>query len=458
MKSTLLKNCQILVEGKLEKRHLFLEDHKIAHISEEIIAADKVVDIKGKIVIPGLIDSHVHFREPGLTQKEDLESGSRAAVKGGITTVMDMPNTIPAMITVERLEEKRKLAKGMLCNYGFHFGSSLGNIEEIKRVKNVPSVKIYMDNTTGDLRMTDMDAIGHVVEQAAFCTFHAERDNLEKAIEIVTDLKKKMYACHVSLASEVALIKKNKNRVFMEVCPHHLFLTEADNERLEMLQHVKPSLKKQSDQDALWSAIGSGLVDTICSDHAPHLREEKMEKVMFGYPGVETMLPLLLDAVNNGRLSLTKVVELTSTNAAKIFGLKTKGKIEDGYDADLTVISMELTRVVKAENLVSKSGWSPFEGKALKGWPIATYVGGTLVYDGEFHEHPGKEITIERPKERVKEAVVEEEVDEKVPEEESSDVQEDAEEQVEETEEEKAPEGEKNVGELNEQENSTGTQ
>mgnify|MGYP002725469222 CR=1 FL=1 len=409
MKSTLLKNCKVLVEGELVKRHLFLEDHKIAHVSEDIIAADMVVDIKGKIVIPGLIDCHVHFRDPGMTQKEDLHSGGKAAVKGGITTIMDMPNTIPAMMTLKRLEEKRKLAVGMLCNYGFHFGSSLGNLQEIKQVKNIPSVKIYMDSTTGDLRMTDIDAVAQVVEHSAFCSFHAEQKSLEKAIDIVKELKKKMYACHVSLASEVALIKKNKNRVFMEVCPHHLFLTEADNERLGMLQHVKPTLKKQTDQDALWDAIDKGLVDTICTDHAPHLKSEKLEKVTYGFPGVETMLPLLLDAVNNDRLTLARVVELTSTNAAKIFGLKTKGKIEDGYDADLTVVSMELSRIVKAENLVSKSGWSPFEGKTLKGWPIATYVAGRLVYDGTFHNHPGKEITVERPKERFKKKVVVEE-------------------------------------------------
>jgi dihydroorotase len=266
-----------------------------------------------------------------------------------------------------------------------------------------------MDSTTGDLRMTDIDAVAQVVEHSAFCSFHAEQKSLEKAIDIVKELKKKMYACHVSLASEVALIKKNKNRVFMEVCPHHLFLTEADNERLGMLQHVKPTLKKQTDQDALWDAIDKGLVDTICTDHAPHLKSEKLEKVTYGFPGVETMLPLLLDAVNNDRLTLARVVELTSTNAAKIFGLKTKGKIEDGYDADLTVVSMELSRIVKAENLVSKSGWSPFEGKTLKGWPIATYVAGRLVYDGTFHNHPGKEITVERPKERFKKKVVVEE-------------------------------------------------
>ena len=458
MKSTLLKNCQVLIEGKLEKRHLFLEDHKIAHVSEEIIAADKVVDIKGKIVIPGLIDCHVHFRDPGMTQKEDLHSGARAAVKGGITTIMDMPNTIPAMMTVERLEEKRKLAVGMLCNYGFHFGSSLGNLQEIKQVKNIPSVKIYMDTTTGDLRMTDIDAVAQVVEHSAFCSFHAEQERLAKAIEVVSDLKKKMYVCHVSLASEVALIKKNKNRVFMEVCPHHLFLTEADNEKLGMLQHVKPTLKKQADQDALWDAIDKGLVDTICTDHAPHLKEEKMEKVTYGFPGVETMLPLLLDAVNAQRLTLARVVELTSTNAAKIFGLKTKGKIEDGYDADLTVISLELKRTVKAENLVSKSGWSPFEGKTLKGWPIATYVGGELVYDGEFHNHPGKEITVERPKERFRKKVVVEEtgLNEDLAEEQEKSVGEIPGEQEKSVGE--FPGEQEKKGEMNEQGNSTGTE
>ena len=380
-------------------RHIILEDHKIAHISEHQVPCDDVIDIKGKIVIPGCIDPHVHFREPGLTSKEDFLSGSKAAAKGGITTFFDMPNVIPPTTTVALLEERRELAKKSIVNYGFHFGTSLDNIEEVKKVTNVPSCKIYMNTTTGNLKMDDLKAISQVMEAVPLCAFHAENESLGKVLDIAVCLKKKVYECHTSTAFEVHLIKKNKSKVYMEVSPHHLFLTAEDGEKLGMLKHVKPSLKTKEDQEALWKAMDSGLVDTVGTDHAPHLRQEKMEKETYGFPGVETMLPLLLDAVNTEKLTLSKVIELTSKNPAKIFRIKNKGLLEEGYDADLTVLDMELEKAVSKEDLVSKSGWSPFEGKVLKGWPIATFVNGNLVWDQEgFHEGKGKEVTILPPK------------------------------------------------------------
>lgn len=395
MKSTLLKNCRIVENNKLIPCHLFLEGEKIGHISDDPITADEVIDIKGKIVIPGMIDCHVHCREPGNPQKEDYLTISRAAAKGGITTFLDMPNNTPPTTTVERLEEKRVLAKKSLVDYGFHFGADGKNEQEIKNAKNIASVKLYLDLTTGGLKLDDFSSVERILNIAPFCAVHAEQENLTNVISLASGLKKKVYACHISTAAEIQEIRKNRKSVFAEVAPHHLFLTEDDAASLGMLGHVRPALKTKADQEALWNAIAGGLVDTIATDHAPHLKEEKMEKEIYGFPGLETVIPLLLHAVNEKRLTLQDVVVLTSRNPAKVFGIHNKGQLKEGFDADLAVIDLDLEKEVRGTCLLTKCAWSPFEGKVLKGWPVATFIRGTLVYrDGNFFPHQGKEITI----------------------------------------------------------------
>ena len=210
MKSKLLKNCKILEDGNFVTRHIRLEDHKIAYIDDEISSADEVIDIKENIVIAGLIDSHVHFREPGLTHKEDFLSGSIAAAKGGVTTILDMPNTLPPTITVANLEEKRRLAQKSIVNYGFHFGSTFNNLNEIKNAKNIASVKIFMNVSTGNLRIENIETVEKIMKEAKLCTIHAEEENLTKVIEIATRLNKKFYACHISSENEIKQIRKNK--------------------------------------------------------------------------------------------------------------------------------------------------------------------------------------------------------------------------------------------------------
>src|SRR3989338_1205715 len=269
MKSTLLKNCRIVENDKLIPCHLFLEGEKIGHISDEPITADDVIDIKGKIVIPGMIDCHVHCREPGNEQKEDYLTISRAAAKGGITTFLDMPNNTPPTTTVEQLEQKRLLAKKSIVDYGFHFGTDGKNEAEIKKASNIASVKLYLDATTGGLKIDDFTLVEKIMRAAPFCTFHAEQQHLTKVIALAAEQKKKAYACHVSSAAEIQDIRKNRKSVFVEVTPHHLFLTEDEGNTLGMLVHVRPRLKTKADQDALWKALAAGLVDTIATDHAP---------------------------------------------------------------------------------------------------------------------------------------------------------------------------------------------
>src|SRR3989338_4131466 len=258
----LLKNCKILKNNVLIQTNILIDNSKIKKITKQDLKADEDIDIKNKIVIPCLIDCHVHFREPGLTHKEDFLSGSIAAAKGGVTTILDMPNTIPPTTTMQNLEEKRKLAKKSIVNYGFHFGSTEQNLEEIRKAKNIASVKIFMNVSTGNLKIEELAIVEKIMSTATLCTIHAEQENLTKAIQIASRLNKKFYACHISTEDEIKEIRKNKKYVYCEVTPHHLFLTEKDKERLGKLAEVKPSLKTEKDQDSLWKALQAGIVDT----------------------------------------------------------------------------------------------------------------------------------------------------------------------------------------------------
>ena len=393
--SLLIKNAKIFTKGILINKNIFIEKDKITKITNQNLMADKVINAKNKIVLPGIIDAHVHFREPGLTHKEDFLTGSKTAATGGITTFLDMPNTKPSTTSLERLEEKRRLARKSIVNYGFHFGSTKDNIEEIKKVKNVASVKVYMDPTTGDLMMTDENALKKIFLLPITKTIHAETENIIKALELGKNTNARLYFCHVSSQEELNYIIKNKtNNIFIEVTPHHLFLTAQHVNELGSFAEMKPSLKTKEDQIALWEAIKNNEVDTIATDHASHTKEEKMQiNYPFGVPGCETMLPLLLNAVNDKLLTLKKVVQLCCENPAKIFKIKGKGFIEEDFNADLTIVDMNLEKEVNNDKLLTKCGWSPFNGFKLKGWPTTTIVNGNVVYDnGNINHIRGREV------------------------------------------------------------------
>lgn len=322
------------------------------------------------ITLPGLIDAHVHLREPGATQKEDFQTGTKAAIAGGYTIVLDMPNNPIATISPETLQQKMDLAKGRIyADVGFHFGASPKSIQYFNQVENkVFGLKVYMNQTTGDLLMEDDQTLEQV-----FSTWvkdkplmvHAEGDTLQKAIALAKKFNNKLHVCHVSMLQEIELIKQAREeglQVSCEVTAHHLFLTEQDVNRLRSFGIMRPPLSSREDQDALWQAISDGTIDIIASDHAPHTKEEKLtsEKPINGVPGLETTLPLMLTAVNEGRLSLDRLIELTSTNPRKIFNIPQQ-------ENTFVEVDMEESYVITDKNLQTKCGWTPFEGMEVVG-------------------------------------------------------------------------------------------
>jgi dihydroorotase len=392
----LIKNGKIYRNKALIKKNIFIKNNKIAKITSQELKADEIIDAKDKIIIPGLIDSHVHFREPGQTHKEDFLTGSMAAAAGGITTFLDMPNTKPATTNLQRLDEKRKLAKKSVVNFGLYFGSTNDNIAEIEKVKGVAAVKIYMDYTTGDLILNNEKVLKKIFSSNKTIAVHAENEHVLKALELVQHADNHLYLCHVNSKEELHYAKKDaiKNKVYVEVTPHHLFLTAKNVNDLGSLGEMKPSLKTEKDQKALWEGIHNGEVDTIATDHAPHTKEEKLDpNYPYGVPGCDTMLPLLLNSVNEKKLTLNKLVQLCCENPVKIFKIKNKGFIKEGFDADLAIIDMDLEKEVKNDELFTKCKWSPFNGWKLKGWPIMTIVNGNIVlHNGKINNIRAKEV------------------------------------------------------------------
>ena len=408
--SILLKNCRILINKKVFQKNILIKKDKIAKITNKELKADKVIDARSNLVLPGLIDCHVHFREPGLTHKEDFLTGSMAAAKGGVTTVLDMPNTLPPTTTVEALEEKRKLAAKSIVNYGFHFGATNDNIADIKKAKNIAAVKLYMEYTTGNLKVDDLDSISDIFKASKITVIHGEGENVKNAVEIMRKNKimNRLHIAHVSSQKELKYAKSNKIRsqvagerassrasqVTVEVTPNHLFMDEKDLQTLGAFAEMKPRLKTEHDQKALWHGIKNGVIDVIATDHAPHLKEEKEKaNYPFGVPGLETMLPLLLDAFNRNLIDLPTIMKLCCENPAKIFRIKNKGFLKEGFDADLVIVDLDKRQAVRAEDLMTKCKWSPYEGKILKGWPVTTIVNGNEVYNnGEIYNIKAREV------------------------------------------------------------------
>lgn len=394
-----LLNGKVLYKNTIQDRNVYISQGKIIQIKGAELGAEERIDCRGKIIIPGLIDSHVHMREPGFEYKEDFLTGSMAAAHGGVTTFLDMPNTKPPTLSISDLEEKRKLAAKSVVNYGFHFGSSEGNLEDIKKAwstGNIASVKVFMNLTTGKMMIEDDSRLAEIFDNSRLVSVHAEGDKVKKAMSLCRGKNSKLYLCHISSREEIDSVKKEATRPSVEVTPHHLFLTTADMQ--DSSREMYPNLKSKEDQHALWMSIKGGIVSTIGSDHAPHtMKEKKEENPPRGVPGIETMLPLLLTAANEGKISIAKIAELCSKNPAKIFRIKNKGLIEKGFDADITIIDLKEEQRLTGDSLFTKCRWTPFEGMRAKGMVSGTIVNGKIVYNGTDIERTakGKEVVID---------------------------------------------------------------
>lgn len=434
----LFKNAKVVSSSKTEIKDVLVNKGIIEKIADNIETGkvDQEYDLTDKYLIPGVIDAHVHFRSPGYETKEDWKTGSMAALSGGVTTVFDMPNTNPKTVTTESLKLKRDLArKSSLVNYGLFFGAMLDNIEEVKKVKNVVGLKVYMSGTTGHMIMEKNAKIDKLLEELFRNTdftiaVHAEDEEMferhagiyadehkpeihslirndaiafsaaRRAVHLAKKHSGKLHLCHVSTKKEMQLLAKYPD-VTCEVTPHHLFLTVKDYLQHENFVKVNPPLRSEKDQKFLWDGIHRSIVSTIASDHAPHLPNEKKRDYWdapAGVPGVETMLPLMLNAVNDSMLSLKDVVAMMCENPAEIYSILQKGYIREGFDADLTVLDMDMKKRIENKNLYTKCGWSPFNGKEIKGWPVMTFVGGRLgMKDGKVLDSSsfrGEEVKI----------------------------------------------------------------
>ena len=417
-KIILLKNGTDVFGKKIE---ILINGEKIEKISENIEEKEylnrenvKVIDVEKKLIMPGVIDVHTHMREPGVTYKEDFETGSKACAKAGITTFYDMPNTVPTTTTLENLLNKKELAgKKSIVNFGIHFGGSKNNnISEIKKVldkKEVNTVKIFMNVTTGEMLIEDDEILKGVFQNSGLVLVHAENEMIDKAIGLNQKYGKGLYVCHIPSAEELKKVIEAKkdsrlnnemHPIYAEVTPHHLFLNEEireSSERNKMLLRMKPELRKKSDNEFLWKALNEGLIDTIGTDHAPHLIEEKLEKVTFGMPGVETSLALMLNAYNEGRIKLSAIQKLMCENPAEIMKIAGRGKLKEGYYADVIVVDTEKEWIAGVDDtLESKCGWTPYENWKLKGKNIMTVVNGEIIYEnGKINENVKKGKSVE---------------------------------------------------------------
>ena len=398
----------IIKNAKIENSivSIIIENEKIKKIdfdnNFEIYKDSNIIDANYNYVLSGIIDPHTHMRDPGLTHKEDFSSGSKAAARGGVTTFLDMPNTIPNTITKESLEEKKNMMIGKsYVDYGFHFGGSKAdNTEEIKQIiDKAASTKIFLNASTGNMLVEDDKILYKLFEASKIVTVHAEEKKVDKAIEIAKQTNTPLYLCHLSLESEINSLKKAKDSgmiIYGEATPHHLFLNTEDvnkDEKNKMLLRMKPELREKSDNKALWNAILDGTIDTIGTDHAPHLLSEKLDKLTFGIPSIEHSLELMFKKVKDSTIDIKLLTKIMSENAAKIFGIKNKGLIKEGFDADFVIADLNDESIIEEKDIITKASWSPYVGFKRGGKVITTIVRGNIVYNnGKFYEGFGKEI------------------------------------------------------------------
>ena len=409
----------VLPNNKIEELDIGICDSKISAIGDlSRSSSQKIINIKNLLVIPGAIDTQVHFREPGLTHKEDIFHGTMGAVLGGVTSIFEMPNTKPPTTNIKELTNKFKIAeKSGFCNFSFFIGATRENIEEINELESFSGccgVKIFMGSSTGDLLVEDDESIIKILKRAKkTVAVHSEdeyrlkqrkKDFLNKKIlvsdhPVIRDVesavisttrllkaartsKKKIHVLHLSTADEVDLLKSNKDIATCEATPQHLFFHSQEcYERLGSLAQMNPPIRDKGHSKVIWRGVQTGVIDVIGSDHAPHTLEEKSKEYPnspSGMPGVQTLLPIMLDFVNKNKLSIFDLVRLLCTNPCNIYKVLNKGRIDIGYDADLTVIDMNKKFRITNNWIQSKSKWTPYDNVVVKGMPIFTIVNGKV--------------------------------------------------------------------------------
>ena len=421
--SLIIKNGTCYIDSKLVKADIALSGNKIKKIGKIELNSSKVFDATDKLVLPGIIDTQTHFREPGSTDVEDLESGSRAAVLGGVTSLFEMPNTNPPTSNLIEFDKKLQLAKDrMYSNYAFYFGATPDNIDQLSKLKHVEGccgVKLFAGSSTGKLLVDKEADIEKVISNSdRIVSIHSEDEEILKmrvkfkkkgdvhshpewrnvecamsstrrVVKIAERYNKKIHVLHVTTKEEVDFLAMHKKNVTFEITPQHLTLFAPDcYDKLGTYAQMNPPIRSKEHYDRLWVAIKNNIVDVLGSDHAPHSKTNKDKEypdTPSGMPGVQTIFPVMLDHVNNSKLSLEQLIKLLCENPCRIFEIKDKGYIKEGFDADLTIVDMNKETIIKNEMMASKCGWTPFNNYKVKGFPIGTIVNGNLVMsDGKI--------------------------------------------------------------------------
>lgn len=444
--NVLIKNAKIVTDGKITQGDVYIEDGIIKEIADQISAKSanvNIYDAEGNYLLPGVIDDQVHFREPGLTHKEDIHTGSKAAVAGGITTFMEMPNTNPQTTTIEKLEEKFEIAKNTsYANYSFMFGGTNDNLDEIMKVnpKTTAALKLFLGSSTGNMLVDNESILEKIFKNSPLmiCTHCEDEDTIKrnteiykerygddipiefhpiirseeacyisssKAIELAKKTGAKLHVFHLSTAKELELfdntIPLKDKKITAEVCIHHLWFNDKDYEDKGTLIKWNPAVKTEADRAGLFEGLLADKLDVIATDHAPHTRAEKdnvYTKAPSGGPLVQHALPAMLEFYHQGKISLEKIVEKMSHNPAILFDIEQRGYIREGYKADIVLVDLNSPWTVQEDNIVSKCGWSPFEGTTFKSRVTHTFVNGHLVYKNFKHYDvlKGERLTFDR--------------------------------------------------------------
>ena len=428
MLDLIIKNGTCFIDGKLSKKEIGITNGKISHIEDSISESAKDnFDADKLIVLPGCLDTQVHFREPGSIDTEDLHSGSRAAIVGGITGVFEMPNTNPPTSTKKEFQKKLDLAKNrMYSNYAFYFGATADNANELADLKNLEGccgIKLFAGSSTGNLLVADEKDIETVFKNSSkVVAVHSEDEEIlnknkklikdgdvhshpiwrseecavsstRRIVRIAERYNKKAHVLHITTKQEIDFLSQHKGNITFEITPQHLTIYAPDcYDKLGTYAQMNPPIRDKSHYDRLWYAVKNNYNDTIGSDHAPHLKVNKDKKYPnspSGMPGVQTLMPVMLNHVNNGKLSLNQLITLVCENPVKIFGIKNKGYIKKDFDADFTIVDMNKTIEIKNEKIESKCKWSPFNGEKFLGTPVATIINGEIkMKNGEIIGDP----------------------------------------------------------------------